>query len=191
MPIVDEGVDRKQLERGDAEPPEMIDYGGGRQPTEGAAPGGRYILALLRQPLDVRFIDDGVLPRDRRLALLAPGECFVDHDGLRHAARVVAPVEGQVGARAAGAIAEMRVAPDQTAREPLGVWIDQEFVEVEAESPLGLVGAMNAVAVELTRRDVVQIAMPDVVGALRQRDALDLAPAIVVEQAKFDLSSIG
>ena len=46
---------------------------------------------------------------------------------------------------------------------------------------------MHAVTVELARGDVVEIAVPDVLGALRQRDALDLAPALAVEQAELDL----
>ena len=49
---------------------------------------------------------------------------------------------------------------------------------------------MDAVAVELAGRDVVEIAVPDVLGALRQRDALELAPALTVEQAKLDLFGI-
>ena len=70
---------------------------------------------------------------------------------LGHAARIVAPVEGEIGARAAGAITEMRVAPDQPAGEALGIGIDQELVGVEAQSALRLIGTVHAVAVELAR----------------------------------------
>ena len=58
------------------------------------------------QSLDMGLIDDGVFPRDRKPAFLAPGEGGIDDDGLRHAARIVASIEGEVGARTAGAIPE-------------------------------------------------------------------------------------
>src|SRR6185437_7196462 len=52
------------------------------------------------------------------------------------------------------------------------------------------VGAVYAIAVELPGRDVVQIAMPDVFAAFGQLDALELATALVVEQAQLDLFRI-
>ena len=115
----------------------------------------------------------------------------IDHDRLGHAARIVAPIERKIGARAAGAIAEMRVAPDQASGETFGVGIDQELVGVEAEAAFRLIGSVHPIAVELARHDVAEIAMPDVLAALRQRDPLELAPALAVEQAKLDLLRIG
>ena len=56
---------------------------------------------------------------------------------------------------------------------------------------LGCVGAVHAIAVELPGRDIVQIAMPDVLGAFRQLDALELAAALIVEQAQLDLLRVG
>ena len=71
---------------------------------------------------------------------------------------------------AAGAVGEMRVAPDQPAGEPLGIGIEQQLVGVEAVAALGLIGPVDAIAVELPGRDVVEIAVPDVLGAFRQCD---------------------
>ena len=62
---------------------------------------------------------------------------------------------------------------------------------IEAKAALRLIGPVHAIAVELARHDVAEIAVPDILGALRQRDALELAPALVVEQAKLDLLGIG
>jgi hypothetical protein len=45
-----------------------------------------------------------------------PIEGLVDNYSLRHATRIVAPVEGKVLARAPYAITEMRIAPDQSHR---------------------------------------------------------------------------
>ena len=182
----------KSSMRGDAEPLEMVDHRRRRQPAIGAAQVRRDVLALLGQALDVRLVDDGVVPGDMRPDLAAaPVEGLVDHHRLGHAARIVAPVEREVLARAAGAIGEMRVAPDQPAGQPLGIGIEQQLVGVEAVAVLGLVGAVNAIAVELAGRYVVEIAVPDVFGALGQFDALEFAPALAVEQAQLDLLRIG
>src|SRR6185437_16683685 len=40
-------------------------------------------------------------------------------------------------------------------------------------------------------RHVVQIAVPDVLAALRQLDALELTAALIVEQAQLDLLGVG
>ena len=113
-PVVDEAVDRQQLDAGDAKALEMLDHGRRRQAAIRAAQVWRHVFAFLRQALDVRFIDDGVFPRYVGAHFAAaPIEALVDDDGLGHAAGVVAPVEREVLARAAGAIGKMRVAPYQ------------------------------------------------------------------------------
>src|SRR5262249_30609389 len=56
MPIIDEGMDRKELDCGDAEPFEVINYGLRREAAERAAPGRRHILTLLGEALDVSFV---------------------------------------------------------------------------------------------------------------------------------------
>ena len=56
---------------------------------------------------------------------------------------------------------------------------------------LGIVGTIDAIAVELTGRDIVQIAVPDVFGAFGQGDTLDLPAALAVEQAELDLLGVG
>src|SRR5258707_10913899 len=85
----------------------------------------------------------------------------------------------------------MRVAPHQPSGQPLGVGVEQQLVGVEAVTVLGLVGSMNAIAIELPGRNVVQITVPDVFGALGQFDAFELATALRVEQAKLDLLRVG
>ncbi len=72
----------------------MLDDRGGRQAAVGAAQVRRHIAARLGQAFDVRLVDDGVFPGDGGAYLApAPVEGFVDHDRLRHAARIVAAVE--------------------------------------------------------------------------------------------------
>ena len=120
----------------------------------------------------------------------APVEGLVDHHRLRHAARIVAAVKGKILARAPGAIAEMRVAPHQPAGELLGIGIEQQLVGVEAVAALGHRGRGRD-SRRAARGDVVEIAVPDVLGALGQFDPLELAAALAVEQAQLDLFRIG
>ena len=191
-PVVDQPVDRQQFDGGDAEFLEMVDHRRRAQPAIGAAPARRDVVALLRQALDVGLVDDGVFPGDVRPYLAAaPVEALVDHDRLRHAARIVAAVKGKILARAPRSIAEMRVAPHQAAGEPLGIGIEQQLVGVEAVPAFGRIGAVDAIAIELPGRDVVEIAVPDVLVALGQFDPLEFAAALAVEQAKLDLFRIG
>src|SRR6202007_1663556 len=136
--------------------------------------------------------DDGVFPGNVRSDLAAaPVEGLVDDDRLRHAASIVAPVEREILARAARAIAEMRIAPDQSAGKVLAGRVWQQLVGIEAVTVLRLIGAVHTVAIDLPRRDVVQVAVPDILAALRQFDALELAAAEIVEQAQLDLGRVG
>ncbi len=183
-------MDRQQLDRGDAEPLQMIDHGRRAQPAIGAAQLRGYVLAQLRQALDVGLVDDGVFPGNVRPRLATVHEGLVDHDGLQHAPRIVAAVEGQILARAADAEAEMRIAPHQPPGKPPRIGVEQQLVRIEAVAALRRIGTMDAVAVELPGRDVVEIAVPDVLGALRQLDALQLAAPLGVEQAELDLFRI-
>jgi hypothetical protein len=50
---------------------------------------------------------------------------------------------------------------------------------------------MHAIPVELSRDDIVEIAVPDILGTLWQGDTLDFAPAMAIEQAKFDFLGVG
>src|SRR6202034_4871057 len=85
----------------------------------------------------------------------------------------------------------MRIAPHQPAGQPPRIGVEHKLVRIETVALLGRIGTVNAIAVKLAGRDVIQIAMPDVFGALGQFDALDLAPALAVEQTELDLLRIG
>ena len=137
------------------------------------------------------FVDDRIFPSHGRMALFTPGEGFIDNHRFRHSARIVATVEREVRAGAAGAITEMRVAPHQPPSDPFGIRIDEELVRIEAESVLGIVSPVHPVAVELAWDDIVEIAVPNVLGAFGQRNALDLASTLSIEQTKLDPFGVG
>jgi hypothetical protein len=137
----------------------------------------------------MRLVDDGVLPGDATPPV-APGEGRVDHAGLHRVGSAVALVEGRVVA-ALDLIAEQRRVPLDMADHLLGVGIDQQLVGIEAVACRRLVGTVHAVAVNRARPCIGQVSVPDLVGVLRQGDALDLAPAALLEQAELDLGGVG
>src|SRR5687768_8384032 len=63
-------------------------------------------------------------------------------------------------------------------------------MRIETAAVLGLVRPVDAIAIELPGHGLVAIHVPDVFGALRQGNALQLAPALAVEQAQLDLFGI-
>ena len=133
------------------------------------------------------FIDDRVLPRNTGPAILIPDNGTIGHHGLRHRARIVSPIEGEIAARATVAIAEVRFIQGKAAGKFFGVGIDQKLVGIEAESTLRLIGPVDAIAIELTGANFVEIAVPDVLGPLRQGQADELVGAVRAKQAELDL----
>jgi hypothetical protein len=169
----------------------MIDHSGRGQAEKGAAQAFGDVFAPLRQPFDMRLVHDRVGPRNGRAPLAAPGERLVDHHPFRYAAAIVAPVERQVRPRTADAVAEIRVGPSQPAHQPLGVRVEQQLVVIETKTFLGRIGTVHPVTVNLARPDVGNIAVPNVVAALRQNNAFEFAAALLVEQAQLDLLRMG
>src|SRR5882757_5929691 len=84
----------------------------------------------------------------------------------------------------------MKITRDQRTCERLRIGIEQQFVGIEAMAMLRLIGAMNAIAVLCAWADIGEIAVPDIVGALRQADSLQLTAVAGIEQAQFDLLRI-
>ena len=188
--VVEKEMHRQELDGGDAEAAQMLDHARLGQPAIAAARLGRNVGAPLGEAFDVGLVDDRVFPGDARALLVRPSMRDVDDHRLVHVARIVAPVEGQVLLLAAGAVAEMRVVPGEVAGQPLAVGVDQQLRRIEAVPGRRLIRPVHAVAVKLPGRHMRQVDVPDVVGALGQRDALGLALAVAVEQAQLDLRGV-
>ena len=60
--VVDEGVHRQQLDRGDAELAQIVDHRGARQAAEGAARSLGHLGMAHREALDVHLVDDRLVP---------------------------------------------------------------------------------------------------------------------------------
>ena len=189
--VLDEGVDRHQLDGRDPEPHQMIDHGRMGQTGIGAALPARHFRVQFGQSLDVRLVDDGPSPGRAQGSVIAPGVSRVDHDAFRHRRRVVAPVDREILPPGADAVTEMGVRPVQVASDVLGVGVEQELARVEPVPPLGRVRPMHPVAIELARPQVRQIAVPHFVGISRQGQPGDLAPAAGLEQAQLDPFGMG
>ena len=182
-----EGVDRQQLDRRDAEVDQVVDDRRPAQRADLAAHLLRDLGMAHRIAARVHLVDHGLVPGPRLRALAAPGEGRVDDHALRHVAGAVAPVEREVAVGMADPVAEQRVMPLERPRQGLGVGIDQQLVRVEAVAVPRIVRSVDAIAVELPRPHVGQVAVPDLMGHLAQGHAMQLAPAAVVEQAQLDL----
>src|SRR6476620_10382764 len=81
----------------------------------------------------------------------------------------------------------MRIAPSQSSGKPLRIGVEQQLVGVEAVAVVRLIGTVNAIAVKLPGGNVVQIAVPDVLAALRQLNAFEFATTLADEQSQLDL----
>ncbi len=125
------------------------------------------------EALDVNFVDDGVVPGSARRLVVAPVERGLGDGGQRGERRAVALVE--TGVVTGGLVMAVEcVIPEQFAADRFRVGIKQDLVRIEAEPCAGMPRTVHAVAVELPRLGLGQVAVPDVVGGFRQRDALRL-----------------
>ncbi len=166
----DELVDGEQFDRGDAERTQVLDRGRMAE--------ARVRAALLLgdvgmgpgEPAHVQFVDHRVVPRDIRAMVVVPVELVVDHGAARHARRGVFAVIG-VSGRMIGEIAHDR----------LGIGICQQFCGIVEMAACRVERAVDAVAVELSGADSGQVAVPDLIGAIEQRNPRFRAG--VVEQA--------
>ena len=128
MLVVEEGVNRHQLDRGDAELLQVVDRDLVAEPGVGAA-------ALLGDPgmaggesLYMQFVDDRAVERRLRRSVVSPIEVVIDHDALREPSGVLLVVAGQIGVLLAGErVAEHRRGPIDLPGERLGVRIDQQL----------------------------------------------------------------
>ncbi len=137
-----------------------------------------------REALDVRLVDDGLIPRRLQQPVALPVKSRVDHQALGHRVGVVVVVGLEV--RRLGVVGDVRqraaLLPLHLPVDRLRVRVDQELVRVEAVPALRVVGPMDAVAVALAGTDTGQIAVPVERGALDDLDALLVVVGVVQAQ---------
>ena len=93
-----------------------------------------------------------------------PVEVRVYHHAFRHEGRAVALVKTEIVVRMPDRVAEQRAIPGQLAVMGARIGVEQQLVRVEAVAGIGLVGAMHAVAVDLSWSDIRQVTVADLIG---------------------------
>ena len=191
--VVDERVDRQQLDGRHAETGQVLDHRVVREAGERAAQRLRHRGVPLRETTHVRLVEDHLLPWHARPGGLAPREVRVDHDALRHERRAVPIVESQVRVVLTALlhrIAEQFGRPGQRTHVSLRVRIEQQLRRVEAMPLFRFERAVHAVPVDGADFQPLHVDVPDLVGVFGQGDAADLVRAVGIEQAQFDAGRV-
>ena len=170
MPVHHELVHGQQLERRDAETLEVLDHRVAGEPQVRPAQLRRHVGVPLRHPLYVALVDHGAVVGDVERSVVLPGEGVVDHDALRHAARRIVRIGNELLPAAPHRVGKEIVAPLDRPGDRPRVRVDQQLRGVEAVPQLRLVRPVHAVAVELARRRVGEVAVPHLIGALGEAD---------------------
>src|SRR5215207_3819011 len=87
-------------------------------------------------------------------------------------------------------ITEVRIAPSQLPLDVLGVRLDQQLVGIESMALRGIVRTMHAISIEPAGAGFWQVAVPGLVRAFAQLDALQLTPAVRIEQTQLDSGGV-
>ena len=95
--LVDDVVDRQQLDGGDAEVAQVVERRLGGEAGVGAAQLLAHLGVQHREAADVRLVDHRLVQRRVRPAVALPVEARVDHDRLRDGVDVVLVVALEVG----------------------------------------------------------------------------------------------
>src|SRR6202012_5417095 len=95
-----------------------------------------------------------------------PVEIRVDHDALGYERRAVALVEAEIARLVADDVAVAGVVPLDLAGVSPRVRVEQQLVRIEAVALLRRVGTVDAVAVNLSWLQILDIAVEDLVGVV-------------------------
>ncbi|MNM86533.1 hypothetical protein D3C81_986890 [compost metagenome] len=191
MLVVDEGMNRQQLDRRYPELLDMAEQLVAHQPGKGTAVGLRHRRVAHADAAHMGFVEDGALPGDAHALVAAPGVGRIDDLALGYERRAVALIEAEVAIGVADGVAEQCFGPFQATDQLLGVGVDQQLVGIEAVAVFRGVRAVYPVAVDLPGVGVGQVAVEDLIGVFRQLDTFELDLAAGIEQAQLDLGGVG
>ena len=173
--VLHELVHRHQLDRGHAEPGQVLGDGGVGQAGVRAAQLLGNVGVQLGEALHVGLVDDRLVVGHVEPAVALPVEVRAGDHAERH---VRAGVLVVAGLRALlEVVAEDRRVPVDLTVGGLGVGVEQQLGGVAAQPLLRVVGPVHAVAVALPRLHVRQVAVPDVGVHLGDLDARTSAPS--------------
>jgi hypothetical protein len=144
----------------------------------------RHQWIPLGKPFDVDFVEDRLVPGNRRLAIPQPRERGIDHLALRHERCAVALVERQVVA-ALQPIPENFRPPGKFSLESLGVRVQKQLIRVVTTTGRRFIGAIHPVPVQRVRAQVRQIDVPHFIRVLRKLDSLHFLLPAPIEKAQL------
>ena len=179
--VVDELMDRHELDGRRAQVLEVVDDGGLSQTGVGAPQFLGNHRVQLGHALDVGLVDDRLVVLVVRGTVVTPVEVGVDDHRAHGVARRVLLV---AHLRVVEGVGVQSLGRSHLAGDRLGVRVQQQLGGVAAVTGGRVVGARHPVAVLLTRRDSGQVGVPDVAVDLLERHPLLVA--LVVEQAQVD-----
>ena len=174
-----------ELDRRDTELQQMADRAVGRERLVRPANPLRQPRLQLREAAHVHLVDDRLVPRRARPAVVAPGERRIHDRGKRGERGAVARIEHQVRLRLPDGVPEHRIVPPDGPGDRFCVRVEHHLVRVEPVTVRGIPGAVDAITVELARPDIRHVAVPVHVRLLGQRDPLALGRCLrTIEEAQ-------
>ena len=105
----------------------------------------------LADPLHVRFVQNGIFPRDVRRAVVSPVEPLVRYGPERGIRGAVEIAERKVFLIRSKDIAKKTVVPGKRPPDGLRIGIEKHLVRIEPVAVFGVVWTMYTVPVALTR----------------------------------------
>ena len=145
-----------------------------------------------RKALDVGLVKDGIGPRPPFLRpyFAFPVIVLIHDDAFGNERRTVAIIERCV-IRGFHLITEDSWIPDQLAGVGPRVGIKEKLVGTKPVALVSFVAAVNAIAIKLSRTDIGEVAVKDLVCVFGQCDARGFLSRRIIQQADFNLVGIG
>ncbi len=181
--VVDELVDRHQLQGRHPELGEVADDRRVRQRPVGAAQLLGEVRMVHGQTLDVGLVQHGVVVLVARRPVVGPVEVRVHH---HRAHRVRGGVQVVARVRPAEVVAVHRLVPADPAADGPRVRVQEQLRPVAAPAALGLVRAVHTESVTLARHDAGQVRVAD--EGVRLAQLHGRFRPVVVQEAQLDAS---
>src|SRR5262245_18209719 len=99
----------------------------------------------------MQLVDKGLVPWCTRWAVISPGKSRINDYSLGGLWRIVASVAGQIGLGVAHVVAKEFISSAHVTTDRPSVGVAHNLIRIEAVSLFGSIGAIDAIAIELTR----------------------------------------
>ncbi len=181
----------QQLDRRHAQLGQVADGRVGREPGIAATQPFGDLGMEHRKPSHVHLVDQRPVHGRAGRPVVAPSKGRIDDGGQRRKRGVIPRIERDICRRVADLVSEEGIVPTHHSADVFGIGVQEDLVRIETVPVLRFIGAVNAIAVELSGHDVRKVDMPDLLGLFGQRDPHAISLCVgPIEQAEFDLRGI-